>query len=488
MNTKSEWKSPLPEINNHFVQEYLRYVEETESPRLFHVWACISGLGSCMGRRVYFPFGDTRIYPNMYVVLVGDPAVRKSHALGPIRKILTNTTKIKLAPDDTAGQRQGLISAFLAGSMTDQEDQEIEDAMQNTFAAGTTPQQMLASVETGLLKETNLNVLYAIASEFTSIIGTNTPEMLTFLQKLWDGDSYVYQLKNEKTELTDPLLSIIGCSTPQQLALSLPSEAGGQGFLSRVVFVHGAEKYKNLARPQKSQSILGLQLEEVYHYVFYNMQGSFNETELAASTIDDLYGKIDPIEDHRFNHYMERRHTHLIKLTMCLAAGRKSNIITVEDVKDAQFILSETEKLMPEALGEFGLSPMSQVRQTLLSVLKKEGVISVTELWTKLQRDTRKSVFAEILEDFTTTGIVEFIPGDGTGGFYQYIKRSGQKEQRGKMIQEMLASKEESKIVKDDKSTKKGKIHNHVEHEDEGRKVSSFSLKDLAKKKIVEEE
>ena len=61
---------------------------ESESPAVYHRWTALSILGALLGRNVYLPFGNSEIYPNMYVMLMGSAGARKGTAINPGRKLL----------------------------------------------------------------------------------------------------------------------------------------------------------------------------------------------------------------------------------------------------------------------------------------------------------------------------------------------------------------------------------------------------------------
>jgi hypothetical protein len=61
-----------------WLQALSLYAEETEAPRQFWTWAGISTIASALQRKVWLPFGFEKLYPNLYVILVGPPASRKA--------------------------------------------------------------------------------------------------------------------------------------------------------------------------------------------------------------------------------------------------------------------------------------------------------------------------------------------------------------------------------------------------------------------------
>ena len=65
-----------------------QYVEHTESPRQFWIWAGISTIASALQRKVWLPFGMETIYPCLYIMLVAHPGeCRKGPPIAFSRKI-----------------------------------------------------------------------------------------------------------------------------------------------------------------------------------------------------------------------------------------------------------------------------------------------------------------------------------------------------------------------------------------------------------------
>lgn len=364
-------------LSNEAVLRYLEYVEDTESPRLFHIWSFLAGVGACLGRRVYLDFGIDNIYANQFVIITGPPGSRKSTAMKITERLLKQATNIRFAPDDTAGQRQGLIAAMEGDA---EEDEETAEAQAQLEAAA---QATLDAISTDKVRKLpfskvvdprDRHVMMAAASEFASLIGERSQNMTIFLSKCWDGEDYEYKLKAQSMILTEPLLAIVGCIQPGQIAESFPSHSIGQGFTSRLIFVYGARKYKKVPRPVPLPEHIADEMRALFGDLFYKFDGEIKETPAAAKLLDDLYDVKVELDDPRFVFYIDRRQTHLIKLAICLAAARRSMVIDVQDINDAQTILAATEVSMPDALGEFGMSPLGAAKQKMMDYLRSAMV------------------------------------------------------------------------------------------------------------------
>lgn len=400
-----------------FISEYFRYIDNTETPKIMHLWAALSGLSACMGRRCWLPMGTGEIYPNMYVILCGPPALRKSTAFLIMTKLLRRFTNVRLAPDDTGGQRQGLIAAMLhvSGDEKDDDKEIIQALAKATERHAADPGGVNLSNLAGALDDLggidfdtrDPNTMYIAASELNSILGEGNTALLTFLQKMYDGDPYRYQLKTTQAELTNALLGLIGATTPSQLALALPPEAIGQGFTSRAIFVYADKKQsRKIPRPsldKRAEEMIG----EIFKHVYDKFEGAFAEAPEAAEHLDSIYMRGTSISDPRFVHYLDRRHTHLQKLSMVFAASRREQTIRKIDVDIADKVLLYTEQYMPEALGEYGMNKLSAAKQRLLDFLRNAtDPIPITGLYAMLSRDMSQLDFKATLVELHNAGKV----------------------------------------------------------------------------------
>lgn len=386
-------------LNHEFLDTYLEYVEDTESPRIFHIWCAIGGVAACLGRRAYLEFGESAMLPNQFILLVGPPGTRKSTTINILGSLLRASTNIRFAPSDTAGQRQGLIKAIHGG-----ESEEIDEIRRELGSAETVDLERIASLQLSH-DHRDLHAMTVLSDEFGSFIGQGNLDMIRFLNRMYDGVDYEYQIKNENRTLSSPLLNIIGGTTPKDISLTMPIEATGQGFMSRLVLVYGDRKHKEIPRPRRLRSDLQAQLQERYSLIYNSFSGEIRESDQASRAMDALYNEALPHNDPRFLYYRERRHTHLYKLAICLAAAELSHTIELAHVELARTILRSTEVGMPEALGEYGLSPLASAKQKMVEFIQAANeVVSQDILWIMMQRDMKLVDFQNSLLDLVNAG------------------------------------------------------------------------------------
>lgn len=396
------------EFNSPFLNHYMKMVEDTESPRLFHVWAAISGMSSCLGRRCWLPFGPMTVFANQYIALVGTPGTRKSTALGIMKRQLKKATGVRFAPADTAGQRQGLTEAMRGSDAAKEYLDSVEVSIaDDSFAALTLGE--LAQISNippdpsetteSFVSAADKHHIMVVATELSRFIGQNNFQMLDFLTTMWDGDDYEYQTKGGLISLKNPLINILAATTPTSINHSLPPAAGGQGFLSRMILVYGSRKHKQVPRPSDPDPDSIDAVKSGFNRAYFELGGPFDETKEARDYCIGLYDFAPEITDPRFGYYFERRQDHLIKLAMALAASRASATIVKDDYEEAHKILRATERGMPDALGEFGMNPLAALKQSMLEYIRSHGMVPVDELRAVFHRDSRANEFMECVND-----------------------------------------------------------------------------------------
>ena len=386
-------------LTNPFLSTYLAYTEQTEPPELMHVWSAVACASACMGRHVWYPFGLDPIYGNMFVLLVGPPATRKSTALNIARRIITESTEVNIAPEDTAGQRQGLLTALGAEeTANDKAISTLPDGIKLTDedkrSFGWEPPEA----------NPDRHAIFITASEWGSFVGQNALDLTRFLLRIYDGDDYTYQLKKIKATLPRPIAALLGCTTPTEIATLLPPEAVGQGFMSRHILVFGSRKKRRISRPSLRTELKPL-LSDTYQWIWREARGAMSVSMGADILLEEIYESNPQMNDTRFVYYMERRQTHLMKLSSVLACLRQSMEIEVGDVEDANLLLRQTEQNMPDALGEYGLSPLAKSKQRMVEFLKSaDQPISHRLLQNLMSRDMKPRDFVEALTEMLNTG------------------------------------------------------------------------------------
>lgn len=355
-----------------FLSDYLQYTSNTEAPATFHRWAAITGVGAVLRKTVWMEFGSTKLYPNLYTMLVGDPGSRKSTAIKQMKQLLLASGYTTIAADKTTKEK------FLIDL---QEQQLGADPMKSEEA-------FVHFLETSL-DELEPACMLIAADEFNDFTGNGNIEFYSTLGVLWDAvGTYKSRVKHGKSvSVHEPSISILAGNTSAGISLAFPPEVLGQGFISRLLLVYGENSGRRITFPpvpeKEKTDDLVKQLKEIQ-----TLKGCITFSEESIETVDKIYQHWTDLPDVRFRSYSTRRLTQLFKVSTILCAARFSRTVRVQEVVEANTYLAAIESRMPNALGEYGKSKHSDISQKILKILTNaSGPVPVKVLWKEVHND-----------------------------------------------------------------------------------------------------
>lgn len=383
----------------NFLDSYLEYAEKTiKIPQLYHRWASVTCVSSMLGRRFWIRRGHLEVFPNFYIMLMGEPGTGKGVACDLAQGILQDAGYEYFGADRSSKEK------FL---------QDLADGI--TFNRPTSMDDLLASAsageDSGELSSTEPRECFVIAEEFSDFIGQNNADFIAFLTKVWSYRGiYRYRLKTGKSVgISNPYINILGGSSSAAFALAFPPEIVAQGFLARLVLVHGESLGKPPTWPEKHESKLGSELSYFLQGIRHNCMGEIVLSDKAMSDLKKLDEEFGGVDDPRFKDYNVRRFTQLLKLCIVCTAARGDRVLRIEDIERAHGLLCDTEHFMPRALGSFGKSKNADVSNKILQHLyTADKPIPTMELWKVVCDDLEKlQDLTDILHKLVAAGRVQ---------------------------------------------------------------------------------
>ncbi len=371
--------------SNSLLDEYMQHTAGTESPKTFHRWCFLSIVSAELARNVYIPFGHGRIYPNMYVMLMGVPAARKSTAVNIAKKLLAASKYKNFAFTKTS--REKFLMDFEYGFSVSQTLDK--GALAALIKQETTVEDKLALLEQAVVDQEPVSEAFICCDEFVDFIGQKNINFINTLTTLWDClDNYPERLKNSiSVNVVKPTVGLLGGITPTSFSTAMPQEVVGQGFMSRIILVYGEPSKIKITWPvppdEKNAKLLAEKLQKVR-----KLRGQCKISAPANKLIDEIYQNYHNIPDARLQYYCARRLDHLLKLCMVIAATKLTTVIEYDTVEEANTILVYTENSMSRALGEFGEAKHSKATQKIVEALSQaEGPMETTQLWQIVSQD-----------------------------------------------------------------------------------------------------
>lgn len=381
-------------IERDFFLQYLDYTAGTEVPTTFNRWAILAGLSAYLGKSVYLRLGEERIYPNLYCLLLGSPGTRKSTAIKDMKRFLSAAGYTTFAHAKTS--KEQFLQDLSDGFGTESETEFNIDAQ--LFGGG-------SDVATA-------SEVFVSPDEFTEFFGNNILEFVSTLGDLWNYEgTYRSRLKNSASvTIHNPHVTLIGGTTPVTLNETFPLTVIGQGFFSRLIFVHGVPNGRRIAFPKPRDPEKTEYLVDIFSKLRYSVSGEMTLTDGAVSLVEKIYrAKEFPVDDSRFQYYAGRRQTQLLKLSMLVTIASGGKEIEPVHVARANTLLSAAEHFMPAALGEFGASKHSVVVHRILAWLDTASApVQITDIWAHVVLDMDKlSDLQNIMSGLVTAGKVQ---------------------------------------------------------------------------------
>lgn len=366
----------------------MAFTAESRSPDEYHIWTAMNTIAGALRRKVFFNFEYFQLYPNLYTILVGPPGrCKKSTAMRIGRKFLSQVPGINFSTDSTSRERliQDLSQAYADGhsSMT------------------------------------------AYSSEFASLLTTSGMDMVVFLIDIHDSpDEWAHKTKMGGTnKIRAPWLNLLGATTPDWIARSLPLDTVGIGLTSRIIFIYQDTPRVRPAFPEMSAAqialgellikdltrislISGQYILEPAAKKFYEEWDSKNQTDRA-------------IIDQRLSGYYERKPMHLIKAAMIVAASqRDETVLTEADIKTALKMLDDAEPAMAKTFAAVGKNPLNLDLENTTGAIRTSPGIEYHDLLKMFKHSVRKEEMDEVLTTLQMIRAIRVVQDKGGPKYY----------------------------------------------------------------------
>jgi hypothetical protein len=387
----------LPKVRylDNWIESYMKYVSDSESPTLFHKWAAVSTIASTTTRFTYITLGQWTFYLNFFILLVAPPGVcRKGDAINISRDLIRDYNHIHLACESLT--REYLLNLF---------------ASSREYFINTLQKKM----NKGDAKKVAPSAITVHSGEFGVFLGQGDVRFINDLTDLYDCKTeWKYgTIKHDLRILDNTWLNILGAITPSAIREVLPDFAIGGGFLSRFILVAGRNKRKKI-------SLMDVRDRDVELYnklksdigAIHRAQGNMSFSKRAAAAYTDWYMNFDesrpPANDPRLLHYNTRKPAHLIKLSGVMSLAKSNSmIISLDDFKEALELLNETEPGMSDALVGVGRSKISPLVQEISMSLKKAGMLTYNDIFSYHAHDATKEDVNQALEILVAQGVTK---------------------------------------------------------------------------------
>lgn len=332
-----------------WIEGFMNYTQGRSTQELFRLWTAIGTLSGALERKIWIMSQNRRVFPNMYIFLVGPPASGKTYAIDLAHEIFdealggSHTDSENHHCAETSLTKQGLVDRFHEAKRIIHQPEMI------------------------------YNALFVPSKELSMLIPEYDKEFISALTDFYDCHRYSEKLRNvrkgEPLEIEAPYLTLLAGTTPAYMGYSIPVPAWEDGFLARVNIIYAEDNIVDGERPSLNlheddaaddDSLKALLVDDL-KIIGREMKGKKRWTKKAGELFADWYQTRckwpvgDGIKESdtrlpthpRLIHYCTRRHFHALKLCLISACDLGHEAIEEEDVIRVQWWLREAELMMP---------------------------------------------------------------------------------------------------------------------------------------------
>lgn len=327
---------------NNWLDGFMEYTQEVESPKKFLRWSAVSVVSAALERKTWVRFmGQSWVYPNMYIMLIGPAGLgKKSSGSNIAIKLLRQIDGV------------GMLSAQMTASSLIMQLKDLGETKSIEFE--------------GHRFQHSAGYLYCseAAVSLKEISGSVTELLTDLYDCVPDGwNKKVAWTKTTKSDgnirIFNHCVGMLGCSTPDWLTKIIgPSEIKG-GFASRILFVVQKGKPESsrgwVDIDNNKQSLLEEYLVNDLREInkmqgSFQIEQSFKDRYNSFKILNDNY--LENNQDDSMTGYYSRKAWHIMKLAQVMSAAENSELKLTAKHWEASFeYLSEIE---PEMIAAFG--------------------------------------------------------------------------------------------------------------------------------------
>lgn len=375
----------LPDL----LEAYLEFTKNTESPISYHTWAGLGLISSCLERKVWMQWGHTRIFPNQYIILVGPAGARKGEPI-VIAQDFMRDLGLTLSAEKTTEEA---LSKLLA------------ESVRNFDYGGAIEMQCPLTV---------------ISEEMAVFLGMGNTKFLATLTNWYDSrGTWEYRTKHVGVdEISGVCVNILGSMAPDWIPLAIPPQAIGGGFTSRVIWIVEHKKGRDIPDPNEIgvDDKLRQQILHDLDIVHNMLIGEFRFDDTALAVYKEWYLKEESknkagrpsVSDPRLAGYVNRRATHVKKISIAISASRSNAlIITKQDLIRALRLMEAVESMMGDVFGRVGMSVYSEQTHNIMEFIRGKSVCRRRDVMQVFYRDVDGKSLEIIEATMRATRLIE---------------------------------------------------------------------------------
>ena len=391
-----------------WLTDYMKTVDAvSEAPSRYTMWAGISVMSATLKNNIWLNYRQFKVYPNLYIALVGPPGVGKGEAIHPAHQLAKDKLLVNYMSDRITAPR--IIEKLFHGFT---QTTQVKNGQVIIGAKDSTATLMSAELPTLL---------------------TSSEWMLQFLCDAWDRGTFDYDTRNKGSfTVTNMCVSLIGACVPDYIR-KLNKDANAtvsSGFSARTVFVHATSPSKYL--PWASSLVTSpLYIKEMQDLsdrlqLLSHVSGEVQMDHFAIDLFDDYVAalklSITPDDSDVYRNFKARQHIHLLKVAMTLAASDNPTgpiVITRAILGTAMHMIDDIAADVDDIFRGVGESDLSGPIARLQLYIERKGQVTYNQLVNDNMRFIDDGEMVRTLKILETIGFVR-VTNAGMSFLYEH--------------------------------------------------------------------
>jgi len=294
----------------NFLSSYETYASGDEAPPDFHTWAGLSVLSSCCGPNLWLDMGKYNLQPNLYIMFVGPPGIRKSTAKNVARDILAAIQKIPIIPSSIT--KEALVK--------DLSDPKSRHHM--VYKWKDLPRHYTKAA--------------ILSDEFINLV-SHGGDPLGYLQLLTEiynptPNFETTTIARGKTEMPFPYITLLGCITPELTANLINQGALSGGFSRRTLYIYANKNGKPVPRPILTEAQREAKEQLIIRgRTIQQLNGPFNFTDSGMATYEEWYNQnfygLQNAPTQAIANFLQSKADQVLKVAMLLQISEHNELI-----------------------------------------------------------------------------------------------------------------------------------------------------------------
>lgn len=448
-----------------------KYVTNLAAPQQFLDFGYYWLISAALQRRVFLQSPERPLFSNLYVVLVGPPAVGKGLVIQPVAEILkahklhvnghpspSHIPSIDEMKMSEESRKLIEMTQELEATVTkalDSGQNKLEEKLLFPVAPDDITYESLVNTTASSLRRIRIPVPCPIMApsgyyghcsiavcleEMATLFKKNSDKCLKFLLKAFDCGDYDYKtIGRGQDKVKRCCLSLLAGTTPGQVKEMLDEKIVDDGWSSRCVFIY-AEKPRRYVFGISAFSDEQMEAKQAIIRHVKDLSGIYGLVQYSPDAYAYLYDyfvtsweKAPKNKDIRLAPYYGRKNIHVPKLAMAIhfsecevIRGKTDMTLTLEEVQRAVAMLGEAETRMHLALNFKKRNPLAEATDAILELLKSRPNISRNEVlsatWDQLPNgDESLSMIMDFLESTNRIAKKEITDEGGRNVYVFYI-------------------------------------------------------------------